>query len=88
MELKEFIKGVLTDITEAVEESNTDSKFRYSIPSSTDKGIDFDLAIVLKKSGEGKVGAEIFSTIGVKAEGTISKETVNRIQFKVLAHRK
>lgn len=86
MEVKEFVKTILKDVTEAVEESNND-KHSFILPDSTKDGIDFDLAIVLKTSAEGKIGAEIFS-IGAKALGNISEEIVNRIKFKVVAWKK
>ncbi|MBT7402737.1 hypothetical protein HN777_03040 [Candidatus Woesearchaeota archaeon] len=49
---------------------------------SSSEGIDFDLAVVSKKEGKGKLGAEIFS-IGGKMEGSLSNEVVNRIKFRV-----
>ena len=50
--------------------------------NSSAEGIDFDLAVVSKKEGKGKVGAEVLS-IGGKTEGSISNEVVNRIKFRV-----
>ena len=83
MDLKDFVKEVLKNITEAVEESKND-KFSFALIDSTDEGISFDLAITLKENANGKIGAEIFSVLGAKAEGGISQEKVNRISFKVL----
>ena len=89
MEIKEFIKSVLKDISEAIEESTND-KHTFSITFSLEekKGIDFDLAVVLKKDATGKIGAEIFTIIGAKAEGSISEENVNRIKFTVMPYKK
>ena len=87
MEVKEFVKTVLKEVTEAVSESNNE-KYRFYLPNSTkDDGIDFDLAVVLKKGAEGKIGVEIFTVIGAKAQGSISEEVVNRIKFKVVPHK-
>ena len=86
MEVKDFIKMVLKDVTEAVSESNNSQHKFYTRDSITD-GIDFDLAIVMKKSADGKIGAEIFS-IGAKAQGSLSEEVVNRVKFKVYTFEK
>lgn len=81
MEVKEFVKTILTEVTEAVDES-TNEKHRFHIPEEASDGIDFDLAVVLKQGTEGKMGAEIFN-IGGKVQGSISKEAINRIKFRV-----
>jgi len=81
MEVKEFVKTILKDVSEAVEESNS-KKHHFLLPESTSDGIEFDLAILSKKGANGKIGAEIFS-VGAKAEGNLSEEVVNRIKFKV-----
>ena len=86
MEVKEFVKTILKDVTEAVEESNTD-KHRFILPDSTKDGIDFDLAVVSKTEGTGKIGLEVFG-IGGKTEGSMSNEVVNRIKFRVVAWKK
>ena len=86
MEVKEFVKTILKDVTEAVAESNNE-KHKFYLPDSTKDGIDFDLAVVLKKGAEGKIGAEIFTIIGAKAQGNISEEVVNRIKFKVVSYK-
>jgi len=87
MEVKEFVKTILKDVTEAVAESNN-KEYGFHLPDSTKDGIDFDLAIVLRKSAEGKVGAEIFTVVSAKAKGNISEEIVNRIKFRVVAYKK
>ena len=81
MEVKEFVKMVLKDVTEAVAESNND-QHKFYMRDSINEGIDFDLAVVMGKTAEGKIGAEIFS-VGAKAQGSLSEEVVNRIKFKV-----
>jgi len=52
------------------------------------KKIDFDLAVVLEKSGEGKVGAEIFKIVSGKLQGKLSEQIVNRIKFSILPRKK
>lgn len=81
MEVKEFIKTILKEITEAVDES-CNEKAGFSFMNSSSEGIDFDLAVVSKKEGTGKFGIEVFG-FGGKTEGTISNEIVNRIKFRV-----
>lgn len=81
MEVKEFVKTVLKEVTEAVAESNGEKANFYFMQSSAE-GIDFDLAIVSKKEGKGKIGLEVWG-IGGKTEGSISNEVVNRIKFRV-----
>jgi len=81
MEVKEFVKTILKEVTEAVAESNDDKASFYFMDASTE-GIDFDLAVVSKKEGSGKIGAEVLG-IGGKTEGSISNEVANRIKFRV-----
>ena len=86
MEVKEFVKTVLKDVTEAVTESNNEKQSFY-LPEEKEDGIDFDLAVVSKKEGKGKIGAEVLG-IGGKTEGSISSEFVNRIKFRVRTWKK
>ena len=81
MEVKEFVKTILKEVTEAVDES-TNKKHKFHLPEEVSEGIVFDLAVVLKKGAEGKIGAEIFD-IGAKVQGNISEEAINRIKFRV-----
>ena len=53
MKVKEFVKTILKDVTEAVAESNNNEHGFY-LNDSVKDGIDFDLAVVLKKTAEGK----------------------------------
>jgi len=86
MEVKDFVKTILKDITEGVEEAIND-KYSFRLSSDIEKGIEFDLAVLSKEEGKGKVGIEVFG-IGGKTEGTISNEVVNRIKFKVSPYKK
>ncbi len=87
MEIKEFVKNSIKEITEAAEELGNE-KHSFSIYSSGEKGISFDLAVTLKKSADGKIGAEIFNVVGAKAEGNISHEAINRIKFVISLYNK
>ena len=86
MEVKEFVKTILKDVTEAVAESDNE-QHRCYLPDSTGSCIEFDLAVISKKEGKGKLGAEVLG-IGGKTEGSVSNEVVNRIKFKVRAYKK
>jgi len=81
MEVKDFVKQVLKDVTEAIQESDSDVANFY-LSENINNGIEFDLAVVSKKEGAGKVGLEVWG-IGAKTKGSISNEIVNRIKFKV-----
>lgn len=87
MEIKEFVKTVLKEVNEGVAEANTDQFKCYLKDSRTEGYIDFDLAVISKKEGSGKIGAEVLG-IGGKTEGSISSEAVNRIKFKVYTYKK
>ncbi len=83
MEVKEFVKTILKEVTEAVSESTKDNNIaRFHFMNDPTEGIDFDLAVVSKKEASGKVGAEVLG-IGGKTEGSMSNESVNRIKFRV-----
>lgn len=81
MEVKEFVKAILKEVTEAVIESKNE-KVNFYLMQQSDKGIEFDLAVVSKNEGKGKLGLEVWG-LGGKAEGSVSNEVVNRIKFKV-----
>jgi len=81
MEVKEFVKTILKEVSEAVNES-TNENYRFHLPEGSSEGIVFDLVVVSKKEGKGKIGAEVLG-IGGKTEGSISNEVVNRIKFRV-----
>lgn len=86
MEVKEFVKTILKDVIEAVEESTKESE-TYSFSTyggGDDKKIKFDLAVVLEQSGEGKIGADVFKIVSGKLQGKLSEQVVNRINFSIL----
>ncbi len=86
MEVKEFVKTILKDVTEAVEESTKESETHEfsTYEGGEDKKIKFDLAVVLEQSGEGKIGANVFKIMSGKLQGKLSEQVVNRIKFSVL----
>ena len=86
MEVKEFVKTILKEVTEAVAECNNEKQSFY-LPEEVSDGIEFDLAVVSKNEGKGKIGAEVLG-IGGKTEGSISNEVANRIKFRVRTYRK
>lgn len=89
MEVKEFVKTILKEVTEAVEESTKESStHEFTMYYGDNKKIDFDLAVVLEKGGEGKIGAEIFKIVSGKLQGHLSERVVNRIKFSVLPRKK
>jgi len=81
MEVKEFVKTILKDVTEAVDESKTEKR-RFYLPNEKEDGIDFDLAVTLKQSEEGKAGFKVLVAEG-GLKGEMSEEIVNRIKFRV-----
>ena len=87
MEVKEFIKNVLVDVTGAVTEAGNE-KYTFGINRAESEGIDFDLAVILKKNAQGKIKAEMFTVVGADVEGGMSEEAVNRIKFRVIPYKK
>ncbi|MFA5997549.1 MAG: hypothetical protein WC791_03625 [Candidatus Paceibacterota bacterium] len=92
MELKEFIKSVLKDITEAVEESRTSSTRDMHLDSLKDqRTVEFDVAVTAEDvtSASGKAGVKVFSMIEGSGETAkeIKNSTVSRIKFGVYVDR-
>jgi hypothetical protein len=100
MELQEFITETLLEISGGVHKANnirlgekaTDPNasrtffLRPGSKSENGAGIEFDVAVTTKKSGEGKAGAKLKLSV-VEAElgggGGVSKESVSRIKFTI-----
>lgn len=89
MELKQFVKNVLKDLVEAVEESRRESSRDLHLTShkETNQAIEFDIAVSAEdaiKTG-GKAGVRVFQFI--EGGGDMSKEvknsTVSRIKFGI-----
>jgi hypothetical protein len=88
MELKQFIKSVLKDITEAVEETRTASSRDLHLDSVKDqRTVEFDVAVTAEDmtSTAGKAGVKVFSIIegGGEAAKEVKNSTVSRIRFGV-----
>ncbi len=89
MELKQFVKNVLKDLVEAVDEARTESSRDLHLTShkETNQTVEFDIAVSAEdatKTG-GKAGVRVLHF--VEGGGDISKEikssTVSRIKFGV-----
>jgi len=88
MELKEFVKNVLKDVTEAVEEYRGESSRDMHLDTSEgQRTVEFDIAVTVEDTiaGDGKAGVKIFQVLD--AGGSVSKEVknaqVSRIKFGV-----
>lgn len=88
MELKDFIKKVLTDLTESVEEIRSESnRDMYLVSTAENRTVEFDIAVTVEDAtaSSGKAGIKIFQVI--EGGGDISKESknssVSRIKFGV-----
>ncbi len=85
MEVKAFVKTILKDVTEAVEEATAESKtHKFTMFNGDDKKIGFDLAVVLEAETSGEAKAGILKIMSGKMEGKISEQVVNRIKFSIL----
>ena len=87
MELKEFIKKVVADIVEAIDESSATASRNISLEKRDEKRtIEFDVAVTAEETSKkgGSAGVRVLS-IGV--DGGMGKEiknsTVSRITFGV-----
>lgn len=88
MELKEFVKSVLIDVVDAVEEVRRESSRDMHLDSAKEgRTVDFDIAVTVEDTtaGSGKAGIKVFQLI--EGGGEISKAaknaTVSRIKFGV-----
>jgi len=86
MQLREFIKSVLVDIEQGINDASAQTgKVTYlqSLSQNPDNGVEFDVAVTASKEASGKVGAEVFS-VGAKGEGKVSQQELSRIKFRVI----
>ena len=88
MELKEFVKNVLKDLVDAVEEVRNESVRNMHLESNNDtRTVEFDIAVTVEdaKSLSGKAGIKVFQII--QGGGDVSKEyknsSVSRVKFGV-----
>ncbi len=92
MDLKEFVKNVLKDTIDAVEEIRKESsRDMYLVGGSDERTIEFDIAVTAEDStsGSGRAGIKVFQVI--EGSTDMSKEvknsTISRIQFGVSINR-
>lgn len=88
MELKEFVKSVLKDVVDAVEETTKESsREMYLVNNTGSRSIEFDIAVTVEGSDsrEGGAGIKVFQLIegGGKISSETKNSTVSRIQFGV-----
>ncbi len=88
MELKEFVKSIIRDVVDAVEETRDESsRDMYLASAKEGRTIDFDIAVTVEDSieGKGKAGIKVLGLI--EGGGKITKDkknsTVSRIKFGV-----
>lgn len=88
MKIKDFIKKVLTDLVESVEEVRRESHRDMHLTSTKEnRTVEFDIAVTVEDatSASGKAGIKIFKVI--EGGGDMSKESknssVSRIKFGV-----
>ena len=87
MELKEFVKSILKDVVDAVEETRKESSRDMRLSSKENRSVEFDIAVTVEDSGSKEGGAGIKVLQLFEAGGKVSAETknssVSRIQFGV-----
>ena len=88
MELKEFVKKVLTDLVDAVEETRASSSRDMRLSGNQDsRTVEFDIAISAEESSgaSGKAGVRVLEFI--QAGGDLSEQTknstVSRVKFGI-----
>jgi hypothetical protein len=88
MELKEFVKNVLKDLVEAVEETRSSSARDMHLGSGKEnRTVEFDIAVTVEDatSSTGRAGIKVFQII--EGGGDVSKEyknsSVSRVKFGV-----
>ena len=97
MELKDFIRQSLFEISEGIYEANEAYKAArqsrenafhlWPADGKGDKsrGIDFDVAVTSREEKGAKGGIKVWG-VGAGLEGQQAKESVSRIRFTVLLH--
>ena len=89
MELKEFVKSVIKDVVDAVEETRRESSRDMHLASHKDSNqtVEFDIAVTVEDNttGSGKAGIKVFQLI--EGGGEVSREaknsSISRIKFGV-----
>lgn len=86
MDLKDFVKKALQDITTAVDEVSADSSRKMVLAKrDTDRTVEFDVAVTVEETGTVAGGIKILNIIGagISADQQNKNSTVTRIQFGV-----
>lgn len=84
MELKEFIKKVISDTVEAVDEASSSSARGVRLTSMDNRRtIEFDVAVIVEEEtkAQGKAGVKVLSIID--AGGDISKNKKNLTNHRI-----
>ncbi len=89
MELKEFVKKVIIDLDEAISEANSETKreIRFKGVKETRTALEFDVAITVESTDQGKAGGEIkvwgIGQVGAGGTSELKNSTVSRVSFGV-----
>lgn len=88
MELKEFVKDVLVQLDQAVDEARaTMSRDVSFVDTENQRVVEFDIAVTVESTSEKSGGGGIKVLELIKAEGKVSNEnrnsSVSRIKFGV-----
>lgn len=88
MDIEEFVKDVLTQVTKSVNDNKSGGKTSYQV--DTTDGVSFDLAVTTAESESknssmsGGMKVKVIGAEGSKNKSTEStKEISSRVQFKV-----
>jgi hypothetical protein len=91
MELKEFIKQTIIQITDGVREGHdyvVSNDLGYGIRDSQDKEVSFDIAVTTNEEEKTGVGGKLnvvsFFNVGMDKEDISKSTNYNRIQFKLI----
>ena len=93
MELKEFVKETIIQITDGIRDGHKyiiDNKFGEGVSDRSYKEIYFDVAVSSEKSNKKGIGgkinvAQVFSA-GGKSEKATNLSNLNRLQFQIAFH--
>ncbi|MDO8662907.1 MAG: hypothetical protein Q7K98_06790 [Candidatus Omnitrophota bacterium] len=87
MELKEFVKKVLTDLVQGVEDARNNSVRDMKLYDKENKTVEFDIAVTVEdidtKSGKAGIRVLQFAEAGGDIAKEIKNSTVSRIKFGV-----
>lgn len=92
MKLDDFIKKVLVDINNGINEASSATDRSYMVEISSNRGVHFDIAVTTRDSLSGKASSEdnsaVVEVLGksvnvTEVESHNEQSDVNRIQFTV-----